>query len=508
MKRNLLLLFSILLTTACLQAQRDSTHFVTTWRTYLTIPGSAQSNDSSIHLGVDPNYTYNYDVDWNDDGIFDDIGVTTEITHQYPDTGTYTVRIKGVYPKYGSGILNPNTYSGDIIKLISIDQWGTYAWEDFEWSFSYHRNMKYKATDTPNLSKGPSLNAMFVNCRQFNGAVGNWDVSRIKNMGAMFAVCFAFDQDLSGWQVDSVTNMRSMFSAATSFNQDLSAWNTSSVTNMDRMFSEAYSFDQDISSWDLSSLVSMERMFYRANAFNQDISALDVSHVKNMKQMFYNNTAFDQDISAWDVSRVTTMEEMFKNATAFNQDLSAWNVDSVTTFRGMFEGATSFNQSLGNWNIPANVFNLLNMLDSTNLSIINYDSTLIGLYRSHPSFIYLGAGGLEYCYSENTRNAAINSGWNINGDSKDCITVGIEEQLSDHGNNKGYSVYPNPSRGAFNLVKETPGKAELFIYSTQGKLLSRQTVEQGLNFVQLNEAKPGVYVLQLEGKTNKMVVTK
>ena len=95
--KKILLPFLILIVTVNTFAQLDTNDFVTTWRTYNFYgPGG----DSSIVISVDPNMTYNYDVDWNNDGIFDSIGMTTGIMHTYADTGTYTIRIRGLFPRF------------------------------------------------------------------------------------------------------------------------------------------------------------------------------------------------------------------------------------------------------------------------------------------------------------------------------------------------------------------------------------------------------------------------
>lgn len=97
-------------------AQQDSTHFVTTWRT--TNPGI--SDPGSILISTSPDYEYNFDIDWNNDGIFDDLNVTSSILHHYETSEDQTIRIRGTYPKiefeeHHSFVL------GERLKLISVD---------------------------------------------------------------------------------------------------------------------------------------------------------------------------------------------------------------------------------------------------------------------------------------------------------------------------------------------------------------------------------------------------
>ncbi|MDY0265724.1 MAG: hypothetical protein RBR12_11165, partial [Sulfurospirillum cavolei] len=69
---------------------RAQTDFITTWKT----DNSGTSNATSITIPTTGG-GYNYDVDWNNDGTFDDVGVTGNITHDYGTAGTYTVAIRG-----------------------------------------------------------------------------------------------------------------------------------------------------------------------------------------------------------------------------------------------------------------------------------------------------------------------------------------------------------------------------------------------------------------------------
>ena len=102
-------------------------------------------------------YTYNYDIDWDNDGIFDELGVTGDTTHDFGAPGTYTVQIRGDFPFFNSN--NPAT--DDRAKLISINQWGAIEWQRMANAFSGASNMNITATDAPNLSSVTSLSNMF-----------------------------------------------------------------------------------------------------------------------------------------------------------------------------------------------------------------------------------------------------------------------------------------------------------------------------------------------------------
>ncbi len=118
--KNLYLLLSILFISLNVSAQLDTNDFVTTWKT----DNAGSSNDLSITIYTDPGFTFNYGVDWNNDGIFDTLGLTSNITHTYSSPGTYTIRIKGQFPsiKFGG-------FSKDEKKIVSINQWGAYSFQ-------------------------------------------------------------------------------------------------------------------------------------------------------------------------------------------------------------------------------------------------------------------------------------------------------------------------------------------------------------------------------------------
>ncbi len=140
--------------------------FITTWKT--DNPGT--SNSTSITIPT-TGTGYNYDVDWNNDGVYDQLGITGSVTHDYGVAGTYTIRIKGSFPR----IFFNNT--GDRQKILSIDQWGDIVWSSMASSFYGCSNIGYNATDAPDLSNVINMSFMFAFCTVFNGNLGNWNTS-------------------------------------------------------------------------------------------------------------------------------------------------------------------------------------------------------------------------------------------------------------------------------------------------------------------------------------------
>ncbi|WP_179019933.1 BspA family leucine-rich repeat surface protein [Winogradskyella forsetii] len=228
--------------------------FITTWKT--DNPGI--TNSTSIRIPTTGG-GYNYDIDWDNDGNFDQFGVTGTVTHDFGTAGIYTIRIKGNFPR----IYFNN--AGDRRKIIEINQWGTIAWTSMDRAFFGCSNLELNTTmsDAPDFSNVSfiSLASMFRGASSFNGSINHWDVSNAFNMQNMFYGATSFNQNLSSWDVSNVRIMISMFYGATSFNQDIGAWDVSKVENMINMFFGATSFDQDLSNWDVSNVYQMINMF-------------------------------------------------------------------------------------------------------------------------------------------------------------------------------------------------------------------------------------------------------
>ncbi|WP_051155383.1 BspA family leucine-rich repeat surface protein, partial [Winogradskyella psychrotolerans] len=381
--------------------------FITTWKTDNT--GSSNATSITIPtLGTG----YFYDIDWNNDGIYDEFGVTGNATNDYVTAGTYTVAIRGAFPRI---YFNNN---GDRQKILSVDQWGTNKWTTMVNAFFGCANLNGNAIDAPDLNLVTDMSFMFSEATVFNGNIDSWNVENVTDMKFMFAGATVFNQNIGSWKVGNVTTMNTMFTNATAFNQDIGNWNVANVIHMINMFNGATSFNQDIGSWTVSKVTDMSSMFNGATTFNQDIGSWDVSIVLEMASMFKEAIAFNQDISSWNVEKATYISSMFNGATAFNQDLSSWDVSEVIYMNSMFTGATSFNQSLASWGTKFNtVVDLRNMLNNSGLDISNYDATLIGFDAGGITGRDLGAIGLTYCTAVPERASLVSKGWTITGDT-------------------------------------------------------------------------------------------
>ena len=394
--------------------------FITTWKT----DNAGTSNSTSITIPT-TGTGYNYDVDWNNDGIFDEFGKTGSATHDYGTAGTYQVAIRGAFPRiyFNNG--------GDKSKLLNVNQWGDITWTSMVFAFYGCNNLNITSTDVPNLSSVTSLSSMFQNCSSLNGPanINSWNVSSVTSMGFLFTNASIFNQNIGSWNVANVTVMLNMFSGATNFNQDIGSWNVGLVTNMSGMFTSASAFNQNINSWNVANVTVFSGMFTSATSFNQPLNSWNVSHGLYMNSMFESATAFNQNIGSWNVATVSEMNNMFYGASAFNQNIGSWNVGAVTNMAYMFLYASAFNQSLAAWGTKfhANV-NLADFLSNCGMNTANYDATLTGFNAGTVTSRSMGAIGRKYCAATTDRanlvlaTASGGKGWTITGDINDNPT--------------------------------------------------------------------------------------
>ena len=278
------------------------------------------SNDDQFSIPFSPKIL-NCTIYWGDgttSTFSTSDGTQTAITHTYPSAGEYNIYVLENATK-GFGKIRFNN-GGDKLKMINIANWGIFDF-DISNTFQGCANMTCTATDVPvYAADGNHLASAFRACTNFNGAVGNWDVSNCTSLERMFNGCTNFNQDLSSWNVSNVTNLKAIFDSCSSFNGNITSWNVSNVTNFGSTFRNCTAFNQNIGSWNTSSATDMSNMFAGAAAFNQSIDSWDVSSVTTMNKMFNDANAYNQDMSSWDFEGLTASNALFRfiKGTAMN----------------------------------------------------------------------------------------------------------------------------------------------------------------------------------------------
>ncbi|WP_299312279.1 BspA family leucine-rich repeat surface protein [uncultured Aquimarina sp.] len=172
--------------------------FITTW------------SASEITIPTNPEFTYNYNVDWNNDGVVDESGITGDITHTFDINEEHTIRITGIFP----AIQFDNIPLDESDKIISVDQWGTGIWLSMDAAFADCSNLEVLATDIPDLSNVSSLFGMFVAARLANPDVSNWDTGNVTNLAGMFFSASLANPDISNWNISKVTDAGLMFNGS------------------------------------------------------------------------------------------------------------------------------------------------------------------------------------------------------------------------------------------------------------------------------------------------------
>ena len=334
-----------------------------------------------------------YDVDWGDGNT--DTGVVDTQTHTYASAGTYDVKVTAVT---GRILFNG---SGDKSKLLNIKNWGSCAWTSMERAFYSCNNLtNIDATDSPDLSNATHLNIMF----QFSG---------------LQSVNF------SNWNVENITNVQNMFYSNQSLTSvDFTNWNTNNFTECSSLFMRCYNL-QDIiglNTWNLTNCVSKTSMFRQCTSLiNLNLDGWDMTSTTSILSLFSGCSSLINvvGIEDWNLSNCGNLYETFSQASSFNQNINNWTVKTVFGVNAtrMLQGCTSFNHSLDNWDVSQ--FNGMNdFMSGVNLSIANYDSTLISWANSGVYInLSISFGSSQYTLggaAESARNTLINTyGWTI-----------------------------------------------------------------------------------------------
>ncbi len=271
------------------------------------------STDTQFTIPTHANSEYSYDVDCENDGSNKATGVTGNFTCNYDVPGTYTIAINYNFPR----IYFNN--SGDKKKILSVEQWGSDAWDSMDMAFYGAENLVINAADTPDLSNATSLRGMFYDATNLGNGSGNWnwDISNISSIYSMFRYASSFNKDIGSWDISGISLMNVLFQGASSFNQDIGNWDTSDVTNMYGMFGGANSFNQDLSDWDFSSVTSFNGMF---NGVPLSISNYDNLLISLNEQSALDGITFTADASSYCQGE--------SNRTALIED-HAWGFDDL-----------------------------------------------------------------------------------------------------------------------------------------------------------------------------------
>ncbi len=290
-------------------------------------------------------------MDWNNDGIFDDFGLTGNASHTFSNAGPHTIRIGGQFPaiQFGAVIANGIVVAFDsrmADKIVAVNQWGNIAWESMVLGFTFCENLEFPATDVPNFSGVTSMAHMFQNATIANPDVSQWDVANVTDMSLMFVSAKAANPDVSQWNVANVTDMSLMFVFAETANPDVSQWNVANVTDMSAMFLGAFAAQPDVSQWDVARVTLMGSMFENATAANPDVSQWMIPNVTDMFNIFSSSAMSPENYTAALVNFASQPTQDNVSLTAAGIRFCNEENESVTDAKIILEDR--------NWNIQDN----------------------------------------------------------------------------------------------------------------------------------------------------------
>jgi surface protein len=231
---------------------------------------SGVSTSTQFRMPLTTSTGLNFTVNWGD-GIIETITDHTLAIHTYGSVGTYTISILGNLLGWRFA------FDGDRLKMLNVFNWGDLNISTDQ-GFYGCTNLTCSATDAPTITT-TSLFLYFARCTNFNGAIGNWNVSNVTNIGSMFNNATNFNQNIGSWNVSNVTNMIGTFANATAFNQNINSWNVSNVQFMTNMFAFAIGFNQNIGSWNISNVIAID--YIMDGKSHLDYSAANLDSIYN-----------------------------------------------------------------------------------------------------------------------------------------------------------------------------------------------------------------------------------
>jgi hypothetical protein len=244
----------------------------------------AGSASDTFVLPLNSAETYNFTVKWGDDT--EDVITTwnqAELTHVYSIGGTYQVQVEGTFPAIRFA------YSGDRQKFMSIDQWGTVAWETFFLAFRGCSNMVANYSDTPNIQPGCSMSSGFRQCDSFNGTIEDWNWANVSTIAFGFSGNTSFNQPIEGMDLSNCSSVVGAFGHNSSFNQPIENFDVSNVSSVARLFEFCTSLNQPISLWSVGHITSMTFTFDGCSALDQDLGSLNIGSLTSAGSMLRNS---------------------------------------------------------------------------------------------------------------------------------------------------------------------------------------------------------------------------
>lgn len=177
-------------------------------------------NTTTVTILTDPELDYEYQIDFNGDGIFPQTFETGDVTSAAADLngdGPHLIRIRGKFPAIQFGVVASDNAQRIALKdnmskkIIDIPQWGNIAWSSMHKAFEGCENLVVTATDIPDLTGVEDMADMFKNAKRADPDVRHWEVSQVVDMSGMFEGAARANPDMSRWNITKkLLNMDNM----------------------------------------------------------------------------------------------------------------------------------------------------------------------------------------------------------------------------------------------------------------------------------------------------------
>ena len=267
-------------------------------------------------------------TDWGDGSS--DLAVSGSQTHEYAETGTYTITINKITNNFRPCYFNDG---GDELKIIDIENWGNIRWDSGYGAFRGCENMDIRATDNPDFSVATSMYTVFYGCK---------DITRHCKYDAPLATSWSYafynNNDLTSMPLfdtsggTDFSNFMRLCSEITS----VAAFDVSSGVDFGSAWRSCKEVTSFPSEWDFSSGEEFDYAFYKVESCTSYPSGWDFSNVTNARGIFRGNFAVTSFPSEWNFDSVNANggREMFRECTSLTS-LPAYSFNSTTTFEWM-----------------------------------------------------------------------------------------------------------------------------------------------------------------------------
>lgn len=258
-------------------------------------PGVSASD--SVILPVNSGFgdDVDYDIDWGD-GSSENVsqGFASDIGHTYAIAGEYQITITGTLWR----LSYDNT--DDKQKIISIDNWGTMAWNSMKTAYEGCDSLTVAATDIPNLSGVTDMNSAFYGEATITGNL-NWDVSSVADFSRALSNATAV-HNFGTWDISSATTLY-MFNSSGDMNETgttdnydntLIAWDVLDVTITTSPNFGVAKYDEGAVDNGTTDGITASKLVESGQDFTTTVSVGDVIH-NTTDDTFARVTAVDSD---------------------------------------------------------------------------------------------------------------------------------------------------------------------------------------------------------------------